>query len=211
MKESFRSIRKQYVRGRLEESLVDPDPMRQLESWLHEAIQAEVDEPTAMVLSTVGAGMRPSSRVVLMKGLDDSGLTFFTNYGSRKGLQLAENPNASLLFFWPALERQVRVEGTVEKVTEQESDEYYISRPEASRVSASISPQSREIPGRDWLLARRDDFLSSVLTSPRPSYWGGYRLKPVYFEFWQGGPDRLHDRIIYTSVSSSWEIARLAP
>jgi pyridoxamine 5'-phosphate oxidase len=221
MKGSYHSIRKQYAAGRLDERDVAASPVKQLEDWLAEAIREEVHEPTAMVVSTVGADLKPSSRVVLMKGLDETGITFFTNYSSRKGIQLAENPNASLLFFWPALERQVRVEGVVEKVSDKESDTYFASRPEVSRISASVSPQSREIPGRDWLLGQRDLFMTRVMehsageasvpSISRPDNWGGYRLIPSCFEFWQGGEDRLHDRIIYKPSATAWLISRLAP
>ncbi|MFA6483816.1 MAG: pyridoxal 5'-phosphate synthase, partial [Bacteroidales bacterium] len=155
MENSFHSIRKQYIRGSLDESLVNPDPLVQLHEWVSEAIRAECPEPTAMVLSTSGKNLKPSSRVVLMKGLDQDGLTFFTNYESRKGQQLADNPQAALLFFWPDLERQVRVEGFVTRIPEAESDAYFASRPEASRISAVISPQSCEIPNRKWLEDKR--------------------------------------------------------
>jgi pyridoxamine-phosphate oxidase len=214
MEKRFQSIRKQYVKGALSEILVDNNPLRQLEFWLNEAILAECIEPTAMVLSTVGSDMMPSSRVVLMKGLDLTGIVFYTNYESLKGKQLNENPQASLLFFWPDMERQVRVQGTVRKVTDQESDEYFESRPEASRISAIVSPQSSEIIDREWLIERsKSAFEMQMGSQPgnRPSNWGGYRLIPNYFEFWQGREDRLHDRIVYQYVDNYWRIFRLAP
>ncbi len=213
MERELHSIRKQYARGVLDERHVHPDPFTQMEFWVSEAIRSDCEEPTAMVLSTVGAGMRPSSRVVLMKGLDQEGITFFTNYESRKGQQLQENPQASLLFFWPELERQIRIEGTVMKVAAEESDAYFESRPEASRISAVISPQSAEIPNRERLEERRrtaDGGPRSAVIS-RPSYWGGYRLQPDYFEFWQGRENRLHDRIAFRQEAHGWKIFRLAP
>lgn len=213
MGRELHSIRKQYSKGVLDESHVNPDPIEQMEFWVSEAIHSDCEVPTAMVLSTVGDGMRPSSRVVLMKGLDQEGITFFTNYESRKGLQLQENPQASVLFFWPELERQIRIEGTVMKVTAEESDAYFESRPDASRISAVISPQSREIPNREWLEERRRtaDGGSRSAVCGRPSEWGGYRLKPDYIEFWQGREDRLHDRIAFRLEAHGWRIFRLAP
>lgn len=208
MENSFHSIRKQYERGKLRESQVDTDPLRQLGLWLSDAILAECPEPTAMILSTAGKDLKPSSRIVLMKGLDEHGITFFTNYESRKGQQLQDNPQASILFFWTELERQVRIEGTVGKVSEEESDAYFASRPEASKISAFISPQSREIPGREWLEEQGSRLQEE---GGRPAYWGGYRFCPDYFEFWQGREDRLHDRIIYRQIESGWKISRLAP
>ena len=205
MEKPLHSIRKQYSRYVLHESQVDNDPLKQMQVWLSDAISAECPEPTAMVLSTAGEDNRPSSRVVLMKELDQSGVAFFTNYDSRKGLQLSENPYASVLFFWPEVERQVRIEGVVHKIPAGESDRYFASRPEASRISAIISPQSREIPNREWLEQQH------ALAMNRPSNWGGYLLAPDYFEFWQGREDRLHDRIIYRKIGSDWKISRLAP
>jgi len=225
MENPFHSIRKQYSRATLHESQINPDPLKQVEGWLSDAMAAECPEPTAMILSTVGNDARPSSRVVLMKGLDERGISFFTNYDSRKGVQLTSNPYASLLFFWPDLERQVRIEGPVERVPKVESDIYFDSRPEQSRLSAAVSPQSKEIPSRQWLIEQieKTEAQSKLSIGPgfnrglqefsikRPDNWGGYRLKPDYFEFWQGGEDRLHDRIIYIWEDSDWRIARLAP
>ena len=230
MQNPFHSIRQQYTRGTLSEEQVDRDPVKQLELWIKEAMEAECPEPTAMILSTTGTDLRPSSRVVLMKGLDEHGITFFTNYDSRKGHQLASNPYASLLFFWPDLERQVRIEGTVERVSKMESDNYYDSRPEQSRISAAVSPQSQEISSRRWLeeeIKAQGSRLEAQVKAQgsrfkaqgkdegvsieRPENWGGYRLILEYFEFWQGGADRLHDRIIYIRTGSEWRIARLAP
>ena len=209
----WHSVRKQYGQGRLDESLVNPDPIAQLEAWVAEALAARCPEPTAMVLSTAGPGDKPSSRVVLMKGLDARGILFFTNYLSRKGLELAGNPVASLLFFWPGLERQVRVEGSVTRTEAAESDTYFRSRPLESRLSAIASPQSREIPDRSFLERQRslDGHRTLAEQGTRPPHWGGYRLVPEYFEFWQGGEDRLHDRICYEPHVHGWRIFRLAP
>jgi pyridoxamine 5'-phosphate oxidase len=207
------SIRKQYLKGALLERQMDKDPVVQLGAWLSDAIHEQCPEPTAMALSTVGQDLRPSSRMVLMKHLDEAGITFFTHYDSRKGLQIGQNPHVSLLFFWPQLERQVRIEGMASKVSETESDEYFSSRPEASRISASISPQSQQISGRDWLEERWRVALKTWPTEgvSRPLNWGGYRVFPDYFEFWQGRPERLHDRIAYQSQDTGWRIFRLAP
>lgn len=210
MNKQYHSIRKQYSKGNLLEKQMDKNPLIQLDTWLNDAVKAECPEPTAMVLATVGHNLRPSSRVVLMKGLDDEGITFFTNYDSRKGQQILANPQASLLFFWPEIERQVRIEGMVTKVSEDESDLYFASRPESSRISAIISPQSREIPDRLWL-ATAVAAHTNVLINSRPANWGGYRLIPDYFEFWQGREDRLHDRIACHYIDPGWRFSRLAP
>jgi pyridoxamine 5'-phosphate oxidase len=219
MDNSFDSLARQYTLSSLSEDQVDKSPLVQLSLWISDAVGADCPEPTAMVLSTCGKDLRPSSRVVLLKGLDVNGITFYTNYDSRKGLQLLDNPQASLLYFWPDLERQVRVEGLTGKVTPEESDAYFKTRAEASRVSASISPQSREIPGREWLEERIKAHISGISgqgsgsggIGNRPANWGGYILAPVFFEFWQGREDRLHDRIIYRLIAGRWKISRLAP
>ena len=210
MNKSFSSIRKQYVKGVLRESQVDRDPVAQLDQWLQDAINAECPEPTAMVLSTSGSEGRPSARVVMLKESDRNGITFFTNYESRKGEQLQANPFAAVVFFWPRLERQVRIEGSVMRVSEAESDAYFDSRPEPSRISAAVSPQSKIIPHRDWL---EDMWMKAQQSSilKRPANWGGYRLVPDYYEFWQGRADRLHDRLVYKPAAEGWKISRLAP
>lgn len=214
MERKLHSIRKEYGRGGLNENQMDPDPLVQLDDWLSDAFKSECPEPTAMVLSTAGKDMRISSRVVLMKDLNGQGITFFTNYESRKGRELLENAQASLLFFWPVPGRQVRIEGTVSKVSESDSDSYFHSRPLASRISAAVSPQSSEIPGRAWLEER---WQSAQVTNTndshpiRPVNWGGYLVVPDYFEFWQGRESRLHDRIIYRREADGWRISRLAP
>lgn len=213
MDETWRDFRKQYGRRTLDESQVGSDPISLLEEWIAGALTAGCPEPTAMVLSTVAAEGRPSSRVVLMKGLEASGITFFTNYDSRKGFELTTNPQAALLFFWPEEERQVRVEGDVARISQGESDAYFRSRPPESRLSAIVSPQSREIPGCEWLQQQRKlkKNLTAASLGDRPGNWGGFRLHPNYFEFWQGREDRLHDRIVFQKKDAAWCISRLAP
>jgi len=206
-------LRRTYVLGSLNESEVAADPMAQFKRWFDEAVTAKLPEPNAMTLATVGADGQPSARIVLLKGMDDKGFTFFTNYESRKGLDLAANPRAALLFHWVQLERQVRVEGRVEKVEDDESDAYYASRPLGSRLGAWASEQSREVPGRDVLEQRESEYRAKFGENPpRPAHWGGYRLVPTALEFWQGRPSRLHDRIAYRlDAADGWKIVRLSP
>jgi pyridoxamine 5'-phosphate oxidase len=211
MNRDYRDIRKQYTKGTLDVIVIAADPLDQLDCWMAECVKAGCPEPTAMVLSTVDEELRPSSRVVLMKGIEKGGILFFTNYNSRKGLQLKRNPHASLLFFWPELERQVRVEGKVRKTLASESDAYFNARPLQSRISACISPQSQEIPSREWLLEKLDSVGSGEEQVTRPRHWGGYRFIPEYFEFWQGREDRLHDRVYYRKSGGKWITGRLAP
>jgi len=208
------SIRKDYKLKSLSENEVDASPIEQFASWFKEAISAKVEEVNAMLLGTSTLQGKPSSRVVLLKDFDHRGLVFFTNYESKKGKELSENPAACLTFFWPQLERQIRIEGLVEKVSESESDEYFFSRPWESRVGAWVSAQSNKIESRDELEKTYEvlaqDFREKGMV-PRPSHWGGFRLKPEFFEFWQGRPSRLHDRICYIPKGAAWEIYRLAP
>jgi len=189
--------------------------MELLGLWISEAADAELPEPAAMALSTVGNDMKPSSRIVLFKGMDKRGIFFFSNYESRKGRELEQNPMASAVFFWPAFERQLRLEGLVSKLEPDESDAYFDSRPLASRISAIISPQSRPIPGRAFIESLAEKFSTEMLRDAiilkRPENWGGYVLKPSAIEFWQGGPGRMHDRILYESSAKGWIISRLAP
>ena len=214
-KPSLADIRKNYCREELTDQSVLPNPVEQFEFWLNEALKAEVDEVTAMVLSTATLEGKPSSRVVLLKGIENGNLIFFTNYHSRKGQQLEANPNAAITFFWPELERQVRLEGKISRISEPASDMYFHSRPKASQIGAWASPQSQEVESRAELEKAEKHFtekFSSKMEIPRPQHWGGYQFEPEYFEFWQGRPSRMHDRIIYErEKNGSWTIKRLAP
>jgi len=208
-------LRKTYAQRSLSETDVLPNAVRQFRQWLDEALAAHLDEPTALTLSTVAAGGQPSSRVVLLKGLpDDAGFLFYTNYESRKGHELVAQPLAALNFFWPGLERQVRVEGRVEKAPEAMSTEYFQSRPRSSQLGAWASPQSQVISSREELEARETAVAERFGTQdplPRPENWGGYILRPTRIEFWQGRPSRLHDRIVYELEGNTWKRSRLAP
>lgn len=211
MVNSFANIRKDYKKFALDEKHLQENPFQQFSLWMEEVLQSGVDEPTAMVLSTVSHDNKPSSRVVLLKEVSDSGFVFFTNYESRKGIQLSANPHASLLFFWKELERQVRIEGKVFRIPTDNSDAYFLSRPLESRISAIISPQSKKIESRDALEKKRDELLKENHKLMRPEKWGGYILIPDYFEFWQGRENRLHDRIVYEKNENTWKKFRLAP
>ena len=206
-------LRKSYERAELNEDASHSDPLKQFEQWLNEAIAAQVPEPNAMTLATVGSDLRPSTRIVLVKGYDERGITWFTNYESRKGLELAGNPFAALQFHWVELERVVRIEGRVSKISDAESDAYFHSRPLDSRIGAWASPQSQVISGRSVLVANAAKYGAKfMLNPPRPPHWGGYRLEPDNWQFWQGRKSRLHDRLRYTLNSSScWIRERLAP
>ena len=208
-------LRIEYKRGELDEERAHADPIAQFSQWWEEASTAQVREANAMTLATADADGKPSARTVLLKGFDQSGFVFFTNYDSRKGKELASNARAALLFFWPELERQVRIDGAVERTTSQESDEYFRSRPLASRIGAWASPQSQAITGKKWLMARVAEMALRHAAAPsRPPYWGGYRVVPDAIEFWQGRPSRLHDRLLYARATGSgggWTRTRLAP
>ena len=206
-------IRKEYKLKSLLEKDVDADPIRQFQQWWNEAMLSNIEEPNAMTLATCNKNGKPSARIVLLKGLSNDGFVFFTNYKSRKGNDLNENPFASLLFFWKELERQVRIEGSVKKLSEKKSDEYFVLRPEQSRIGAWSSPQSTVIKSRDVLeemfLKYTQQFSDGVIL--RPPHWGGYIVKPALIEFWQGRRNRLHDRIQYSLTNEKWIIERLAP
>jgi pyridoxamine 5'-phosphate oxidase len=205
-------VRTDYALKTLDERDVDRDPMKQFGVWMVEAIHSQVPEPTAMSLATVDARGRPSARIVLLKGVDPRGFVFYTNYASRKARELAANPAAALTFMWKELERQVRIEGTVEKVARAESEEYFATRPLGSRIGAWASPQSEVIANRAWLELRwEEQRLEHGENPPLPPHWGGYRLRPDYVEFWQGRRSRLHDRVAYTRTNDAWKTARLAP
>jgi pyridoxamine 5'-phosphate oxidase len=206
-------LRKEYMRERFDERDAAPNPFEQFGRWFDEALKAELPEANAMTLATVNRAGIPTARIVLLKGFDAHGFVFFTNYASRKGRELAENPHACLLFHWVGLERQVRIEGVVDKVSAAESDAYFKERPLGSRHGAWASTQSAVLPNREVLEARVEQIAREMGDDPpRPPHWGGYRLKPRLFEFWQGRPSRLHDRLQYTPApGGGWKIERLSP
>jgi pyridoxamine 5'-phosphate oxidase len=206
------ALRKSYERAELDESSCHADPLRQFGLWLQQAVDAQLPEPNAMTLATVGTDGRPSTRIVLIKGCDERGIVWFTNYRSRKGRELEAHPVAALQFHWVELERVVRVEGTVTTVDAAESDAYYATRPLDSRIGAWASPQSEVIASRAVLVASAARYGAQfLLHPPRPPHWGGYRLKPDRWEFWQGRKSRLHDRIRYRLDADQWIRERLAP
>lgn len=209
---SIADIRQTYQKYELLENAVAADPYAQFGQWFEQALHSEVHEPTAMTLATADTEGHPSARIVLLKGFDAQGFVFYTNYQSRKGCELDTNPHASLLFFWPELERQVRIEGPVARVSAQESDAYYDSRPLGSRIGAWASPQSQPI-SHEALAARAQSLAQELGEHPtRPPHWGGYRVQARQIEFWQGRPSRLHDRLVYTrAADGTWAIGRLAP
>jgi pyridoxamine 5'-phosphate oxidase len=214
MSTNIADIRKDYKLQAFSEEDALPEPFDQFEKWWKEALDSKIDEANAMTLATASADGMPDARIVLLKGFDKQGFTFFTNYNSAKGNELLENPRASLVFFWKELERQVRISGLVVMVSAAESDTYFNSRPEGSRIGAWASPQSELIENREWLEENekkmRGQFPDGVIE--RPSHWGGYRVRPTRVEFWQGRPNRLHDRILYSlEKTGKWKIGRLAP
>ena len=208
-------LRNKKKKGELHEEQVDAHPHAQFLNWFNLALEAKLHEPYAMSLATANAQGRPHVRTVLLRGATEAGYDFYTNYDSQKGLDLAENPYAELLFYWPELERQVRVGGQVQKISEQESTDYYHKRPRDSQIAAHIStPQSGVIESREHLQQRFQALYDQVAEKnelAKPEFWGGYRLEPTYYEFWQGRPNRLHDRLTYEKVGGSWAIQRLMP
>lgn len=208
------SIRKDYQQSELDEKSVHENPLVQFGCWMNEALKSDVPEPTAMLLTTVGKDLKPSARVVLLKEVDQEGFTFFSNYESRKGMQISENPHVAMTFFWKELERQVRIEGKAIKIDPKLSDEYFHSRPFDSRLSAASSLQSRKVAGREELESQKKALKIQfpLQNIPRPANWGGYKVIPANFEFWQGRASRLHDRILYELADEGkWVISRLAP
>ncbi len=206
-------LRKEYIKYELHKSSVDPNPIIQFANWFQHALDAEIPDVSAMTLATATSAGKPSARIVLLKSFGESGFVFYSNYEGRKGMELEMNPQAALLFFWKELERQVRIEGRVEKLIPEESDAYFASRPLESRISASISHQSKAIPSRRYLEEKWQEFLKDTSENgfKRPPYWGGYRLIPESIEFWQGRSNRLHDRILYSLQQGIWKIERLQP
>jgi pyridoxamine 5'-phosphate oxidase len=210
--DSIAQLRKNYTFGQLSETEVPHNPLVLFQLWFDQAVKAQCPEPNSMTLATADQAGNPSARIVLLKGADQNGFTFFTNYESQKGRELAIRPQAALLFHWHELERQVRIKGLVERVSAAESDEYFHSRPTASRIGAWASPQSSAIPSREFLEEAEKRYQAEFGDAPpRPAHWGGYCLKPTEIEFWQGRPSRLHDRIHYQLDAANWKIERLAP
>ncbi|BCL37830.1 pyridoxine/pyridoxamine 5'-phosphate oxidase [Nostoc sp. MS1] len=213
MDKTIADLRRDYTLEGLSETEVEPNPFIQFKKWFEQALAAQLPEPNAMTIATTTPDGKPSARMVLLKDFDERGFVFFTNYNSRKGQELAENPQAALVFWWAELERQVRILGRVEKVSESESDYYFESRPAKSRLGAWASNQSEIIASREILEQRMQELQDKYQNQeiPRPQHWGGLRVIPTEIEFWQGRSSRLHDRLLYTHVDGSWEIQRLSP
>jgi len=213
MNNKVAELRQEYSTRELSEDQVNSDPLKQFDIWFKEAVECKLPEPNIMSLATVTHEGKPSCRIVLLKGYDERGFVFFTNYTSKKSIDLQEHPYAALTFLWLDMERQVRIEGGVEKIAESESDTYFNSRPAGSRIGAWASPQSQPISKTELLDNERDfEQKFAGIEIPRPPFWGGYLVKPEMIEFWQGRPNRLHDRIVYTkSSNTSWKIERIAP
>jgi pyridoxamine 5'-phosphate oxidase len=213
-KEELQNLRQDYSAASLSETTININPIKQFDTWFNEAIEAKLPEPNAMTLATATHDGRPSARVVLLKGFDVNGFVFYTNYLSRKGKEITKNPLGAINFFWGELERQVRIEGTIEKLSKEESEKYFHSRPKLSQFGAVVSPQSQEIPNREILESKMTQLETEYADKdiPKPSFWGGYILKPRMIEFWQGRSSRLHDRILYKKIDNkNWKKVRLAP
>jgi pyridoxamine 5'-phosphate oxidase len=212
--EDLENIRVDYTTAALSENESKANPIKQFEVWFNEALEANVPERNAMTLATATHDGRPSARIVLLKGFDENGFIFYTNYLSRKGKEITKNPNCALTFFWPSMERQVRIEGTLEKVSKEQSEKYFHSRPKSSQIGAVASPQSQEIADRAIIENKWKELEEAYADKevPKPSFWGGYLVKPRMIEFWQGRPSRLHDRILYKKIDNkNWKKVRLAP
>jgi len=212
-KEMVQSLRQDYRSAQLNETDVAKDPIKQFEKWFAEALSAQLYEPNVMTLATADQSGKPNARIVLLKGVDEKGFSFYTNYLSQKGKEMKKNPQACLVFFWAELERQVRIEGRIEKLDKEASEKYFHSRPVGSQIGAIVSPQSQVIPNRAVLEAKVEELTATYQnkTIPKPAHWGGYIVKPTAIEFWQGRTSRLHDRIKYHLVNGKWQTNRLAP
>ncbi|MBY0244213.1 MAG: pyridoxamine 5'-phosphate oxidase [Sphingobacteriaceae bacterium] len=212
--EMIQNLRQEYRSSELNEVDADKNPIKFFEKWFKDAIEAKIFEPNIMTLATADKNGKPNARVLLLKGFDENGFSFYTNYLSEKGKELKKNPQACMVFFWPELERQVRIEGKVEKLDKETSEKYFNSRPKESQIGAVVSPQSQVIPSREFLEGRVAELTlsSKDKTIQKPAHWGGYIVKPTSIEFWQGRPSRLHDRLIYKLINNkNWKIERLAP
>jgi pyridoxamine 5'-phosphate oxidase len=211
MEKELANIRKEYLKGSISVDTMPENPLEALQTWVNQAIESEVEEPTAMNIATISSGKFPNSRVVLLKEINSEGLVFFTNYKSQKGQDIATNPNVAINFFWPELERQVRIHCVASKVSDLESDTYFYSRPKTSQLGAIVSAQSAEIGKDEDLESKITEIIESNLEIKRPEHWGGYVLVPEYFEFWHGRASRIHDRVAYTKTISAWIKKRLSP